>query len=112
MLALSSFIAFHARRTPQRVALIYGDDRITYAELMDRIATTAGWFTAELGRQPWIIHGLLRTADAGSSSVNTGDVVFTLLGFAGLYLLLSLLFVSLVMKELNRGPVAAPVTTH
>ena len=76
------------------------------------IATTAGWFTAELGRQPWIIHGLLRTADAGSSSVNTGDVVFTLLGFAGLYLLLSILFVSLVMKELNRGPVAAPVTTH
>src|SRR5215813_9316908 len=43
MVALSSFIQFHARRTPERVALIYQDDRITYADLMHRIATTAGW---------------------------------------------------------------------
>jgi cytochrome bd ubiquinol oxidase subunit I len=84
------------------------------------IATTAGWWTAEMGRQPWIIHGLLRTVDAGSPSVNTGDVIFTLLGFAGLYLLLGILFVSLVMKELNRGPIVtqdlgpntAPVTAN
>ena len=40
------------------------------------IATTAGWWTAELGRQPWIIHGLMRTADADSHLVNPGDVVF------------------------------------
>jgi cytochrome d ubiquinol oxidase subunit I len=71
------------------------------------IATTAGWWTAELGRQPWIIHGLLRTSDAGSSSVNVGDVVFTTLGFAGLYLLLGMLFVYQVMRELGRGPVTA-----
>lgn len=70
------------------------------------IATTAGWWTAELGRQPWIIHGLLRTVDAGSSSVNVGNVVFTTLGFAGLYLLLGILFVSLVMREITRGPVS------
>src|SRR5215813_505650 len=46
MVALSSFIQFHARRTPERVALIYQDDRITYADLMHRIATTAGWLAA------------------------------------------------------------------
>jgi cytochrome d ubiquinol oxidase subunit I len=68
------------------------------------IATTAGWWTAELGRQPWVIHGLLRTADAGSPQVNTGDVVFTTLGFAGLYLVLGILFLYQVMRELNRGP--------
>jgi cytochrome d ubiquinol oxidase subunit I len=68
------------------------------------IATTAGWWTAELGRQPWIVHGLMRTADASSQQVNNGDVVFTLLGFAGLYLLLGFLFFTQVLKEINRGP--------
>jgi cytochrome d ubiquinol oxidase subunit I len=68
------------------------------------IATTAGWWTAELGRQPWVVYGLLRTADAHSKLVNPGDVVFTLLGFAGLYLLLGMLFVFQVLKEIDRGP--------
>jgi cytochrome d ubiquinol oxidase subunit I len=71
------------------------------------IATTAGWWTAELGRQPWVVHGLQRTADAGSPQVSTGDVVFTTLGFAGLYLLLGILFVYQVIREMDRGPVTA-----
>jgi cytochrome d ubiquinol oxidase subunit I len=70
------------------------------------IATTAGWWTAELGRQPWILHGLMRTADGGSSQVNPGDVVFTTLVFAGLYLLLGVLFIVQVLREVERGPVA------
>ena len=70
------------------------------------IATTAGWWTAELGRQPWIIYGLMRTDDAHSELVNPGDVVFTMLGFAGLYLLLGMLFVVQVLKEIDRGPAA------
>jgi cytochrome d ubiquinol oxidase subunit I len=69
------------------------------------IATTAGWWTAELGRQPWVVYGLMRTADAGSLQVNPGDVVFTTLGFAGLYLLLGVLFVVQVLKDIARGPV-------
>jgi cytochrome d ubiquinol oxidase subunit I len=73
------------------------------------IATTAGWWTAELGRQPWVIYGLMRTAQADSQLVNPGDVVFTLLGFAGLYLLLGMLFVVRVLKEIDRGPVASHV---
>ncbi len=71
------------------------------------IATTAGWWTAEMGRQPWVIYGLMRTAHAHSALVNPGDVVFTLLGFAGLYLLLGMLFVVQVLKEINRGPSAS-----
>jgi cytochrome d ubiquinol oxidase subunit I len=71
------------------------------------IATTAGWWTAELGRQPWIVYGLMRTDQASSLQVNTGDVVFTTLGFAGLYLLLGLLFVIQILKEIDRGPVTA-----
>jgi cytochrome d ubiquinol oxidase subunit I len=68
------------------------------------IATTAGWWTAELGRQPWLVHGLMRTADGGSTLVNPGEVVFTTLGFAGLYLLLGVLFIFQVLKEIERGP--------
>jgi cytochrome bd ubiquinol oxidase subunit I len=75
------------------------------------IATTAGWWTAELGRQPWIVYGLMRTADASSKQVSTGDVIFTLLGFAGLYLLLGVLFVVQILKEVDRGPVPAPTRT-
>jgi len=72
------------------------------------IATTAGWWTAELGRQPWVVHGLLRTAEGDSPQVNSGDVVFTALGFAGLYLALGLLFVLQVVKQIARGPVSLP----
>jgi cytochrome d ubiquinol oxidase subunit I len=72
------------------------------------IATTAGWWTAELGRQPWLVHGLLRTAQGGSPQVSAGDVVFTTLGFVGLYLLLGLLFVLQVLKEIARGPQGGP----
>jgi cytochrome d ubiquinol oxidase subunit I len=71
------------------------------------IATTAGWWTAELGRQPWVVWGLLRTADAGSPSVHPGNVVFTTLGFIGLYLALGALGLYLVLREVGRGPDAA-----
>lgn len=69
------------------------------------IANTAGWFTAELGRQPWIIYGLLRTANGSSPLLSSGNVLFTLLGFMGIYLLLGLLFVVLMVYEGLRGPV-------
>ncbi len=68
------------------------------------IATTAGWMTAELGRQPWLVYGLMRTADGASPLVHSGNALFTLLGFLGLYLLLGLLFVFLFMKTILEGP--------
>jgi len=68
------------------------------------IANTAGWWTAELGRQPWVVWGLLRAVEAASPSVNAGNVVFTSLGFMGLYLALGLLGFYLVIREVERGP--------
>ena len=68
------------------------------------IANTAGWLTAELGRQPWVIYGVLRTRDAASTTVHSGDVLFTLIGFCGLYLLLGLLFVFLMGRQILAGP--------
>jgi cytochrome bd ubiquinol oxidase subunit I len=74
------------------------------------IATTAGWLTTELGRQPWLVYGLLRTADGVSPLVHSGNALFTLLGFLGLYLLLGLLFLFLFVETVKEGP--APVDGH
>ena len=71
------------------------------------IANTAGWMTAELGRQPWLVYGLLRTADGASPTVHAGSTLFTLIGFAGLYLVLGLTFLFLVGREVLHGPEAA-----
>jgi cytochrome d ubiquinol oxidase subunit I len=68
------------------------------------IANTAGWFTTELGRQPWIVFGLLRTVHGSSATLSSGNVLFTLLGFMGMYLLLGLLYVLLVVYEALLGP--------
>jgi cytochrome d ubiquinol oxidase subunit I len=70
------------------------------------IANIAGWATAETGRQPWVVFGLLRTADAASpaDSVPAGTGIFTLLGFAGLYLFLGILYLMLLVRIVGRGP--------
>ena len=68
------------------------------------IANTAGWLTAELGRQPWLIYGLMRTADGGSPTVHPGATLFTTIGFAGLYFMLGVLFLGLVAREVQHGP--------
>ena len=68
------------------------------------IANTAGWFTAEIGRQPWIVYGLLHTANGSSTTISAGTILFTLIGFAGMYLVLGLLYVVLVVHEALRGP--------
>ena len=68
------------------------------------IANITGWYTAELGRQPYLVYGLLRTADGVSPNVSSGNTLFTLLGFMGLYLILGLLFVLLVGKTIHQGP--------
>ena len=68
------------------------------------IANTAGWITAEVGRQPWLIYGLMRTAEGASPNVSAGNALFTLIGFAGMYTVLSILFLFLVRREIEHGP--------
>jgi len=68
------------------------------------VANTAGWMTAELGRQPWLIYGLMRTAEGSSSSVSSGNTMFTLLGFMGMYTLLLMLGLFMIWRELDHGP--------
>jgi cytochrome d ubiquinol oxidase subunit I len=68
------------------------------------IANTFGWMTAELGRQPWLVYGLLRTVDGTSHTVSAGNGLFTLLGFAGMYFVVGVLYIFLIAKAINHGP--------
>jgi cytochrome d ubiquinol oxidase subunit I len=68
------------------------------------IANTAGWMTAEIGRQPWVVYGLIRTSEGYSKYVSAGNSLFTLLGFMGIYTVLSILFIVLVYRIIEKGP--------
>lgn len=76
------------------------------------IANTTGWMTAELGRQPWLVYGVLRTADGHSATVSSGNALFSLIGFMGLYLILGILYLFLVQREIAHGPAAAGGKGH
>jgi cytochrome d ubiquinol oxidase subunit I len=76
------------------------------------IANTAGWVTAELGRQPWLVYGLMMTRDGYSKTVSAGNGIFTLLGFMGMYTVLALLFAFLVRREIEQGPAAERAAAH
>jgi cytochrome d ubiquinol oxidase subunit I len=71
------------------------------------IANTAGWMTAEIGRQPWLVYGLMRTDQGHSPLVSAGNGIFTLLGFMGMYMLLGVLFLFLIWRQIEHGPLAA-----
>jgi cytochrome d ubiquinol oxidase subunit I len=70
------------------------------------IANEAGWMVTEVGRQPWIVYGLMRTAQGVSPNVVAGETIFTTIGFAGMYFLLGVLFLLLVLREIAMGPEA------
>jgi cytochrome bd ubiquinol oxidase subunit I len=69
------------------------------------IANTAGWMTAEIGRQPWLIYGLMMTREGYSPRVSAGNGLFTLPGFMGMYMVLGILFLFLIRREIENGPV-------
>jgi cytochrome d ubiquinol oxidase subunit I len=74
------------------------------------IANTAGWMTAELGRQPWLVYGLFRMAEGSSLTVSAGNSLFTLIGFLGMYFVIGVLFLLIVIRRVSLGP--SPSTAH
>jgi cytochrome d ubiquinol oxidase subunit I len=68
------------------------------------IANHAGWVVAEAGRQPWVVYGVQRTANATSANVTAGMTYFTLFGFLGLYTLVALLYLFLFARIVHKGP--------
>jgi cytochrome d ubiquinol oxidase subunit I len=76
------------------------------------IANEAGWMTTEVGRQPWIIYGLMKTSEGMSPNVVTGETLFTLIGFCGMYFVLGVLFIYLVLREIAYGPGGRVPSAH
>ena len=74
------------------------------AVLLPQIANQAGWFAAEMGRQPWVVYKLLRISDAFSANVSANQVLSSIIMFGFVYLLLFLLFVYMLNKKIQHGP--------
>lgn len=68
------------------------------------IAGELGWIVAEVGRQPWIVYGLMKTADAVSKNLSSAHVVLSLVGFVAFYGLLGIIDFMLLIKYSKKGP--------
>ena len=75
-----------------------------FSVLLPQIANQLGWITAEVGRQPWIVYGLLKTSEALSKVVEAGQVWFSLILFALIYIGLFILFIYLLNEKIQHGP--------
>lgn len=75
-----------------------------WAVILPQIANQAGWFSAEMGRQPWVVYGLLRTGDALSKAVTANQIVFSMILFTLAYLVLLILFLYLLTRKIQHGP--------
>jgi cytochrome d ubiquinol oxidase subunit I len=76
----------------------------SFAVILPQIANQVGWFAAEMGRQPWVVYGHLRTNEAFSQEVSSHQIVFSLIMFTVVYALLLVLFIYMVNKKIKHGP--------
>lgn len=76
----------------------------SFSVLLPQIANQAGWFAAEMGRQPWVVYGLLKTSEAFSQEVSSNQILFSLILFFVVYSLLFLLFLYSLNKKIKHGP--------
>jgi cytochrome bd ubiquinol oxidase subunit I len=71
---------------------------------LPHVAIQLGWIAAEVGRQPWIVYGLMKTDDAVSKVVSAPEILFSIILFSVIYLLLGILWVYLLVKKVRHGP--------
>jgi cytochrome d ubiquinol oxidase subunit I len=77
---------------------------LVFSVLGPQIANQAGWFAAEIGRQPWIVYDLLKTGDALSKVVTANQILASLIMFTFVYLLLFAVFIFLLTRKIQHGP--------
>ncbi len=94
---------YNTQSRPMRAFLLL----LVLCPFMAQIATQAGWFTAEMGRQPWVVYEVLKTGDAVSAAVHAPQVLRSIIMFLMIYLLLTVLFVSLLARKIKQGPTPA-----
>ncbi|MCB1071920.1 MAG: cytochrome ubiquinol oxidase subunit I [Chlamydiales bacterium] len=68
------------------------------------IANEAGWFTAEIGRQPWVVYNVLRTSEGVTRGLDVGQVIGSLIMFSVIYIFLFILFIFLLNRKIKAGP--------
>lgn len=74
-----------------------------FSVILPQISNQVGWYSAEVGRQPWVVYGLLRTSEALSENVKAEQVLFSLILFTTVYLILFGLFIYLLNKKIQTG---------
>ncbi len=72
------------------------------------IGNSFGWIMSEMGRQPWVVNGLMKTADGISPNVSAGQILFSLISFSTIYTILGIIMVVLFVKFIQRGPEEQP----
>jgi cytochrome d ubiquinol oxidase subunit I len=98
--SLAAFLLWRGRLYANRAVLWL----LMLAMPFPYIANHAGWVVAEVGRQPWVVYGVQRTAMANSTNVTAGMTYFTLFGFMGLYALVGILYLLLFFRIVAKGP--------
>lgn len=97
---LACFFWWRGRLFEQKWLLV----SFVFAVFLPQIANQTGWFAAEMGRQPWVVYGLLRTSDAFSQAVSANQIWFSLIMFFFIYALLFVLFIYILNKKIQHGP--------
>jgi cytochrome d ubiquinol oxidase subunit I len=105
MIAVSAlgFLYLHHGSLPRRRWLLW---LLVFSVLLPQVANQLGWFAAEVGRQPWIVYGVMRTPEGLSAVVRAHTVVASLVLFALIYFLLFAVFIYLLNDKIQHGPLA------
>jgi len=75
-----------------------------FSVILAQLGNQVGWFAAEMGRQPWVVYGHLKTSEAFSQAVTANQILFSLILFFVVYALLLFLFLYLLTKKIKHGP--------
>ena len=74
---------------------------MVYAISLPFIGNTVGWIMTEMGRQPWVVFGVMKTEDAVSPNVTFGEVLFSLISFTSMYLIMGGICVYLFVRTIK-----------
>jgi len=105
MALLASFLLWRKKLFTSKLVLMM----FIPSFILPQLGNLSGWTSAEVGRQPWVVHNILRTSDAVSKVVASEQIVFSIVLFTFLYMVLFALFVFLLSKKIKVGP-KAPAT--
>ncbi|MEG0037257.1 MAG: cytochrome ubiquinol oxidase subunit I [Victivallaceae bacterium] len=81
---------------------------LIWSSLLPALCNQVGWYAAEMGRQPWVVQGLLKTVDALSPIIYRGQVIQSLIMFSIVFILLLVLFIYLLLTKIAKGPYWMP----